>query len=156
MRRLAKENDKKRRGELIRVTSGIADRVNPDYAKQPKAARIEESLLGILFIHPEYIRRNVDGQALSAEDFTTSLGRRLYEKVAEAGDHFSLGILGEDFTFDEVSRASEMVAGRNELSDNSETTYDTFVRSLRKETQKNGNSSATLEDILRRKRGELS
>ena len=57
MRRLAKENDKKRRGELIRITSGIADRVNPDYAKQPKAARIEESLLGMLFIHPEEVEK---------------------------------------------------------------------------------------------------
>ena len=108
------------------------------------------------FTHPEYLPRAVDGQPLSAEDFTTGLGKRLYEKVKEAGEHFSLGLLGEDFTFDEVSRASEMVAGRNELSDNSETTYDTFVRSLRKETIKNGNSSASLEDILRQKRGELS
>lgn len=156
MRKLAREFDKKRRGELIRVTSGMNDRINPDYAKQPKAARIEESLLGILFVHPEYFPRAVDGKPLAAEDFTTNLGRRLYEKVAEFGDHFTLGVLGKDFTFDEVSRASQMVAERNELSDNSEATYDAFVRSLRKETQKNENSSASLEDILRRKRGELT
>lgn len=156
MRKLAREFDKKRRGELIRVTSGMNDRVNPDYVKQPKAARIEESLLGILFVHPEYFPRAVDGKPLAAEDFTTNLGRRLYEKVAEFGDHFTLGVLGEDFTFDEVSRASQMVAERNELSDNSEATYDTFVRSLRKETRKSENSSASLEDILRRKRGELT
>ena len=155
MRRLAKENDKTRRGELIRVTSGISDRVNPDYAKQPKAARIEESLLGILFIHPEYLPRLVDGYPLSADDFTTALGKRLFEKVKEAEEHFSLGLLGEEFTLEEVSRASEMIAARNELSDNSEATYGTFVRSLRREKQKTENSSDSLEDFLRRKRGEL-
>ncbi len=156
MRRLSKEFDKKRRGELLRVTSGINDRVNPDYAKQPKAARIEESVLGILFVHPEYLPRAVDGQPLSPNDFTTALGRRLFEKVAETGTSFSLGILGQDFSFDEVSRASQMIADRNELSDNSEATFDTFVRSLRKEVGKTENSSASLEDILKRKRGELT
>ncbi|MBE6710467.1 MAG: DNA primase [Ruminococcaceae bacterium] len=156
IRKLSREYDKKRRGELIRITSGLADRVNPDYAKQPKAARIEESLLGILFIHPEYCMRPVDNVPLSTADFTTELGRRLFAKVAEANGHFTLGLLGEDFTPEEVSRAGGMVAARNELSDNSEAAYDTFVRSLRKETVKQGNSSDSLEDILRRKRGELS
>ena len=156
MRKLAREYDKKRRGELIRITSGLADRVNPDYARQPKAARIEESLLGILFIHPEYCTRPVDGVPLNAADFTTELGRRLFAKVAEADGHFTIGILSEEFTMEEVSRASEMVAARNELSDNSEATYETFVRSLRKENVRQGNSSDSLEDILRRKRGELS
>ena len=156
IRKLAREYDKKRHSELIRITSGLSDRVNPDYAKQPKAARIEESLLGILFIHPEYSVRPVDGTPLNAADFTTELGRRLFAKVTEAAGHFTLSLLGEDFTQDESSRASGMVAARNELSDNSEATYETIVRSLRKETLKQGNSSDSLEDILRRKRGELS
>lgn len=156
IRRLARENDKKRRGELIRITSGISDRVNPDYASRPKSARIEESVIGILLLHPEYLSRNIDGAALSENDFSTSLGKRLYEKAAENGEHFSLGVLGETFSFDEVSRASEMLAARNELSDNSAETYDTIVRSLRQENTKNDSADTSLEDILRRKRGELT
>lgn len=156
MRRLARENDKKRRGELMRVTSGISDRVNPDSAKQPKAARIEGSVIGMLLLHPEYMSREVDGHALASEDFATELGRRLFERAVEAGRHFSLGVLGESFSLDEVSRASEMLASRGELSDNSEVTFDIMVRSLRKELQKKEDSSASLEDILRRKRGELT
>lgn len=154
-RRAAYENSKKRKGELIRITSGLSDRVNPDFAKQPKGARIEEAVLGMLFIRSEYFTREVDGKALKTEDFVTALGKRLFEFAKERYDEggFSIGMLNEGFTADEVSRVSRMIAERSELSGNDEKSFDIYVRSMREESTGAREGEMSLEDILKRKRG---
>ena len=155
-RRNAKENDRRRRGELIRTTSGIGDRVNPDFAKQPKAARIEEDLLGMIFLHNEYLTRQVDGCALREDEMPTDLGRRLLAFVRDrlAEGAFQFGMLNESFSLDEVARVSQMIAERSELSVNSEESYDTYVRALRAEGEKTTtDKELTLEELLAKKRG---
>ncbi len=154
-RRAAYESSKKRKGELIRITSGLSDRVNPDFAKQPKGARIEEAVLGMLFIRGEYFTREVDGKALKAEDFVTALGKRLFEFAKERYDEggFSIGMLNEGFTADEVSRVSRVIAERSELSGNDEKSFDIYVRSMREESTGAREGEMSLEDILKRKRG---
>lgn len=156
-RKIMRENDKKRQDELIRITSGISDRINPDFAKQPKGARIEEVVLGMIFIHNEYVPRSVDGAVLSENDFITSLGKRLFafvKKHAEEGG-FVLGMLNESFTQDEISRVSRMIASRNDLSVNDEKSFDTYVRAMREESSKSSSDGISLEDILQKKRGGL-
>jgi len=150
------ENSKKRKGELIRITSGIGDRINPDFAKQPKGARIEEAVLGMLFIRSEYFEREVDGKGLCEADFVTSLGKRLYSFASEQyiNGGFNLGMLNERFTPDEVSRVHKMIADRNELSGNDEKSFDIYVRSMREESASAASGELSLEDILKRKRGE--
>lgn len=152
------ENSKKRKGELIRITSGIGDRVNPDFAKQPKGARIEEAVLGMLFIRSEYFEREVDGKSLCEADFVTSLGKRLYSFADEQylNGGFNLGMLNESFTPDEVSRVHKMIADRNELSGNDEKSFDIYVRSMREESTSAASGELSLEDILKRKRGETN
>ena len=156
MRRNSRENEKKRRGDLIRVTSGLSDRVNPDFAKQPKAARIEENLLGMIFLHNEYITRKVDGRELTEEEMVTSLGKRLFSfvhgRITEEGV-FALGMLNEEFTMDEIARVSKMTADRTELNINDEASYDTYVRALRDENVKSaGDQDLSLEEFLAKKR----
>ena len=150
------ENSKKRKGELIRITAGIGDRVNPDFAKQPKGARIEEAVLGMLFIRGEYFERIIDGKPLNESDFITSLGKRLYTFASGQYENggFNLGMLNESFTADEVSRVHKMIADRNELSGNDEKSFDTYVRSMRQESESAASGEMSLEDILKRKRGE--
>jgi len=154
-RRIANENSKKRKGELIRITSGLGDRVNPDFAKQPKGARIEEAVLGMLFLHNEYFSRSVDGRPLAADDFVTSLGKRLFEFAHEQIDSggFNIGMLNESFTQDEVSRVSRMMVERSELSGNDEKSFDIYVRSMREESENAKDGEMSLEDILKKKRG---
>lgn len=156
-RRNSRENDKKRRGELIRVTMGTDVRVNPDYAKNPKAARLEEDILGMIFIKNEYINRPVDAKPLCEEDFFTSLGKRLFSFVsAHSMDvGFNPGILNEEFTQDEVSRVFGMIAQRNELSINDEISFDTYVRALRNENSKNS-KKLSLEELLAKKRSSIA
>lgn len=156
-RKISRDNDKKRQGELIRITSGISDRVNPDFAKRPKGARIEEDVLGMIFIHTEYASRTVDGAAISEEDFITALGKRLFTFVKEReGDGgFVLGMLNELFTQDEISRVSQMIASRNDLSVNDEKSFDTYVRAMREEASRASSAEMSLEDILLKKRSGL-
>ncbi|MGN1410148.1 MAG: DNA primase [Eubacteriales bacterium] len=152
-RRNSRENDKKRRGELIRVTMGTDVRVNPDYAKNPKAARLEEDILGMIFIKNEYINRPVDAKPLCEEDFLTSLGKRLFSFISSHSMDvgFNPGILNEEFTQDEVSRVFGMIAQRNELSISDEVSFDTYVRALRNEISKNSRE-LSLEELLAKKR----
>jgi len=154
IRQNRREAEKKRKGELVRITSGIGDRVNPDYAKRPKAARLEEDVLGMIFLKIEYAEMAVQTGLLTSEDFFTDLGRRLFGYVEEAvkGEGFSMPMLSEAFTQDEVSRAYRMQAQRTELPD-SEETFLTYAKELRNEVKTAG-SSLSLEELVAQKRNQ--
>ena len=152
-RRNNRANDKKRREELIRVTAGLSDRVNPDYAKQPRAARMEEEVLGMLLLHPEYITLAERESLLNEEMFPTALGKRIYTwmKARLPEEPVSISYMGEDFTPEEIGRAAKMLAGRSELAGNDEKTFRTYAASLRESARENS-ADASLEDIIHRKR----
>ncbi|MBQ8525016.1 MAG: DNA primase [Clostridia bacterium] len=149
--RNASYEKKRQTEELIRVTSGISDRVNPDYAKSPKAGRLEEEILGILMLHPEYVSIKIDDGVLCEDDFFTGLGRRLFAfiKAKMELDGFSIGMLSEEFSNDEVSRAVSMQTARRDLSNDTDA-YKTYSLSLRNETSKK--SDMSLEDVILKKR----
>jgi len=152
-----RESEKKRKGELIRVTSGIGDVVNPDFAKKPKAARIEEDLLGMLFLHNEYATLCDRENILKEEDFFTDLGKRLfgYLMKAEQAGGFSMAMLGEHFTQEEVARANRMMVQRRELPGNDETTFRIYADTLRQEKNMVGDAMS-LEDLIAAKREKAS
>ena len=152
-RRNNRANDKKRREELIRVTAGLSDRVNPDYAKQPRAARMEEEVLGMLLLHPEYMTLAERESLLNEEMFPTTLGKRIYTwmKARLPEEPVSISYMGEDFTPEEIGRAAKMLAGRSELAGNDEKTFRTYAASLRESARENS-ADASLEDIIHRKR----
>ncbi len=152
-RRNNRANDKKRREELIRVTAGLSDRVNPDYAKQPRAARMEEEVLGMLLLHPEYMTLAERESLLNEEMFPTALGKRIYTwmKARLPEEPVAISYMGEDFTPEEIGRAAKMLAGRSELAGNDEKTFRTYAASLRESARENS-ADASLEDIIHRKR----
>lgn len=152
-RRNNRANDKKRREELIRVTAGLSDRVNPDYAKQPRAARMEEEVLGMLLLHPEYMTLAERESLLNEEMFPTALGKRIYTwmKARLPEEPVSISYMGENFTPEEIGRAAKMLAGRSELAGNDEKTFRTYAASLRESARENS-ADASLEDIIHRKR----
>jgi len=154
IRQNKREAEKKRKGELVRITSGIGDRVNPDYAKRPKAARLEEDVLGMIFLKPEYAEMAVRDGLLTVDDFFTDLGKRLYGCVENAvkSEGFSMPMLSEVFTPDEVSRAYRMQAQRTELPD-SEEIFLTYAKELRNEV-KTAASSFSLEELVAQKRNQ--
>ena len=154
IRQNRRDAEKKRKGELVRITSGIGDRVNPDYAKRPKAARLEEDVLGMLFFKPEYAQKAVREGLLTRDDFFTDLGKRFWGFVEEAvqGEGFSMPMLSEAFSQDEVSRAYRMQAQRTALPDSDEI-FAAYAAELRNEV-KTAVSSVSLEELVAQKRNQ--
>lgn len=151
IRKNSKAEKKHQTEELIRLTSGISDRVNPDFAKKPKAARIEEDLLGILMIHPEYTTLNCPDKPLESDVFFTDLGKRLFSfiKKSQADGGFSPGALSSEFSHEEVSRAMKMFHSRRDFS-NDQSSYVVNAQQLALETQKP--DAMSLEDIISARR----
>lgn len=152
-RRAAKENDKKRKVDLIRSVSGSGDRVNPDFMRQPRAAKLEEEVLGMLFLHNELLSTELATGSLTGEDFYTDLGKRLFTFLESAVQNggFSIGMLGESFTPDEVSRATRMFLNRSELPNNDTGTFQVYAQQLREEVKK-AKSNLSIADIINQKR----
>ena len=138
----------------------FGDRVNPDAAKDPRAAAAEENLLGLLLIFPEYREEIASGrESLTGEDFTTEFNRRVFEAImrlhgTEEGFRFEL--LGEEFSPEEMGRIRRMEVARQMLTQNGPTAFRTALAGLRdlrreRDLKKTGN----LNDFLQMKRNKL-
>ncbi len=144
IRRRRKQEKAARPGELVRAGMGLSDRVNPDFAKQPRSAHIEEALLGLLLLRREYRTLAVDGSPLEEEELPTELGRRIFSAV-QAGEEaggFDFGMLNESFTQDEVSRIMRMYGERMQLTENGPEVFTEFLRALRAENDKKRDGNA--------------
>ena len=138
----------------------FGDRINPDAAKDPRAAAAEESLLGLLLIFPEYREEIASGrEPLTEADFATEFNRRVFGAVMrlhrqESGFHFEL--LGGEFSPEEMGRIRSMEVARQSLTQNGPGAFRSAaagLRSLREERElrQNGN----LNDFLKMKRNKL-
>jgi len=159
IRRAQQKRKRESPAELIRETSGISDRVNPEAAVRLKAAHLEEILLGMILLRREYLIRPVNGKPIAPEEMPTSLGKRFLETILQGEEQggFELGMLNEDFSPDEVSRAAKMLGDRMRLTQNGPEVFDEVLSALRSENEKN--SEANSMDFLyyiKKKRGELS
>lgn len=159
IRQRARKEKKERPGELYRSGMGISDRVNPDYARVPKAARCEEIVLGLVLLKREFLARSVNGTPLCADDFSTSLNRRLFEAIqdGEEAGGFDIGMLSESFTQDEVSRAVHMLTERQKLSENGPSVFDTNLTALRQEIERirTADVADDFESFIKKKRDAL-
>ena len=100
---------KRKEGQEAQLSiRNYGDRTNPDAAKNIAANAAEEAILGLLLLYDEHRSAVANGKVeLCAEDFSTTLGRRMFEAIlalqhSEGGFLFSL--LGEQFTPDEMVR----------------------------------------------------
>ena len=115
------------REELVRQTSGISDRVNRDFVKNPRIARIEENVLGMMLARPELIHKVAEKNMLEQDDFFTEFGRRVFEIMMGAEDDggFDFSLLNEKLTPDEVSRAQKLLTDRMSVSNTEEVFAET-------------------------------
>lgn len=117
---------------LIAESQGYGDRVNPDYAKNPRAGSAEEKILGILLLHPEYIREMHNrGIVLTEEDFFTEFGKKIYRLMTSVEGEFDISTLGETLAVEEVDRLQSLRLRREELADNKIETMIGFIDVLR-------------------------
>lgn len=136
--------------QVVRKTEGYGDRVNPDYVKNVRAAKAEESILGILLTCPELIPKVKD--ELTEDEFTTSFGKRVYGALITlgSGGSFEFGLLNETFSEPEVSRIMQMRVSREGLA-NSEVVLQECVGTLRRAKT---NKEMDINAILQAKRSK--
>lgn len=142
--------------------SGFHDTVNTDFARMPRVARLEETVLGLLLLYPEYRTRAFGTPPLlSEEDFLTAFGKRVFLFIREKADAdgFDTVLIDEAFTPDEVGRIAGMRVARLRLSDNSEAVFLECVASLKEAVREERGREApvsfdALDAILRNKRGD--
>lgn len=138
---------KENREKLYTETSGITDRVNRDFAKNPKAARLEETVLGMMLCRREFIDLIKKEGLLSEINFFTDYGKRLFGIMMGAEDGFDFCILNENMTPDEVSRAQKLITERSDLSNTDEVFRESVALLVKESERENKRSGVTVDDI---------
>ena len=117
----------------------IGDRVNTDAAKHITASKSEEILLALMMIYDEYRQAAVRGaHGLSADDFSTAFGRRVFEVICElesSDGGYSRSMLGLYFNVDEVSRLEKIELERRQLSKNDNEVFAACIAKMKEEKQ---------------------
>ncbi|MBE6671727.1 MAG: DNA primase [Ruminococcaceae bacterium] len=155
-KKIRQQNREKQKNESKKImleSAGFGDRINPDYAKNVRAAAAEESILSIILTYPELMKKVKDGTAnLSADDFFTVFGKKVFEKSLEIYSDditFDYGMLGSEFTTDEMGRITSIILKRNNLSQNGEKELYDCIKVLKNEKEK---QTASLADIINARR----
>ncbi len=132
------------------------DRTNPDAAKYVAANAAEEAILGLLLLYEEHRSAVASGKViLSAEDFSTSLGKRMFEAIMElqtSEGGFLFSLLGERFTPDEMGRMQKYIQVRSDLTENGSAVFASSIEALRRASQKARESQGNLADMILKKR----
>lgn len=147
MRQKKKADDVEMRRKMVSDTLGYGDRVNREFVGHARAARAEEAIIGILLLRPELvaeIRRGV--VALSPDDFVTAFNRRVFQAVMACENVCDIGVLGQDFTVEEIDRITAMQVKRSLLTKNDLEVLRDNVKTLKSEAD-GVNGSDDMEDI---------
>ena len=100
---------------LLRQERKELQQVNPDAAANTRAASAEESLLGALILHPDYIKSV--RQTLAPEQMITSFNRALYQRILDRerqGLLVELAFLASDYDQDGMAYITKMVRDMGE------------------------------------------
>lgn len=158
-KRLRSRDRKDKREEsrqIIRQSEGYGDRINPDYVKNPGAAAAEETILGILLLHPElWNGLQKSGECLDESDFFTAFGKKIFSalKPRLSDPAFEPGMLGEELSVEEMDRVESIRRSRSLLQQNSITVLLDSIKRLKEATTRR---EMSIEDILNKKRQKNS
>ena len=155
----AKTNaSKKNEWNSIKAKTTLAkDEINPDAVKYKKEARAEEALICRLLRRPE------DADAIEAEAppdiFVTEFNKKVYTSLLSAirsSEKFSLSLLADEFSPQEMGKISGIAAENRELSFSEQALKDcaNVLRSHRtlKKTEDGDISDDDLRDLFSRKK----
>ncbi len=139
-RRAERERKKEESREAINSAKHYGDRINTDAVKNVAAGAAEETILGLLLTFEEHRNSVLTGKAqLTADDFFTSLGRRIFEaimKLQASDEGYNFSLLGEFFTEEEMGRITKYKINRGELSGNGNDVLLSAAERLRAEKEK--------------------
>jgi DNA primase len=145
-----KKNEESR--QIYLKASGINDRINPEAVKNIKGANAERDILGLILCYPELNNEIMRGNVkLTADDFVTEFNRRIFETIIANSDEngaFDFGILGAEFTIEEMGRITKMRLDRESFTKNDIIVLRECVETLKDTKEK------SLEDIINDKRNK--
>ncbi len=148
---------KKESTDAMLSVKKIDDRINTDAAKHIRAGKAEETLLGLLLIYEEYRREAASGTIITAADFSTVFGRRVFEAICRTENSefgFSKAMLGEDFSPEELGRIEKLELDRRNLSRNDRRVFEGAICAIKEEKERN-ESGTDLDAELRRRQSQL-
>ena len=151
-RKQTRANAAKESREAQASVKNFGDRINPDAAKEPRAAAAEETVLGLLLMREEYRGAVEKGEIeLSEADFVTSFHRRVFASVMRL--HRSEGglrpeLLGMEFSPDEMGRIEKTEMARQQLSQNGPDIFRSAVSVLKDAKRKETMQSESLDQRL--------
>lgn len=125
-------------GQQAQISAmNIGDRVNPDAAKNIRAAAAEEAIIGMMLLYPEY-RKAVcsDGKFLNEADFVTEFGKRCFRAICELESSeggFSFSLLAERFNVEEMGRITQMEQKRRNVTRNDIEVFRANISTLKSE-----------------------
>lgn len=112
------------------------DKINPEAIKYPKAAELEERILGILMLYPEYIP--TAQTKLNESDFLTEFNKNVYIKLIELhnAERFDLSYLNEYFNPEQMGRIHSVAEKRRFVTANGEKPLLEAITALSSEKEK--------------------
>ena len=134
----------------------IGDRINPDAAKNVKAAYAEEAILGLMLLFDEHRASVASGKTeLAKQDFYTEFGARVFEAIMDLQNSeggYSSAVMGERFNPDEMGRLQRMSQKRTELISNGSDVFESSVKALKEIKEKELSANDWMADIARRQK----
>ncbi|MBO5938267.1 MAG: DNA primase [Clostridia bacterium] len=148
-----REMKKKQSQDAQLAVKNFGDRINMDAAKNIRASRAEETVLGLILMDDGFRQEAATGAVgLSSEDFFTTFGRRVFDAICElerSDGGFSKAMLGQSFSADELGRIEKIEWERRALARNDREVFLAAVGALRAEAS-NLDKDDTFADLRRR------
>ena len=148
-----REMRKKQSQDAQLSVKNFGDRINMDAAKNIRASRAEETVLGLILMDDAFRSEAASGSAgLASEDFVTGFGRRVFDAICElerSDGGFSKAMLGQSFSADELGRIEKIERERRALARNDREVFLAAVNALRAEAS-SLNEGDSFADLKRR------
>ncbi len=161
-RRRYREEQARESREAQASVKNFGDRINPESAKDVKAANAEEAVLGMLLMFEEYRNAVEKGEvALTSADFVTDFNRRVFEAVMRrhaTEEGLRPELLGMEFSADEMGRIEKAEITRAALTNNGPEVFRSAVSVLKTARREESMQGGSLEDrlaYLREKKAKL-
>lgn len=157
--RQQKEYKVKEKQKIHQTTAGFGDKVNPDFVRNPAAARAEEAVLGLMLLRTELCDKATKPPfSLTEDDFFTALGKKIFAFLTDQSEDRETDP-NAVFSPEEVGRITEMRVRRMQLTENGENVFADSVANLRaavasQQEKEGGLTLQSLQDIINRRKDE--
>ncbi len=132
---------------LQRESVGIGDRINPERARNIRAAKAEETLISSLLNNPDFYSKI--SSKISADDFITDLNRHIFEVILRRlseGRDIDTNLLSSELNNDEMSKVMHFKLQDSKISNTVEECNDCIKVIFEEKNKHNDLNPAELSD----------